>query len=66
MYTLKNRITRLEAMTNKKSGVVVVSGKSEAEHESAIADLIANGAAQERDLFVCLMRFGRGDDARQF
>jgi hypothetical protein len=38
--------------------VVVVSGHSDAEHESAIADLIAKGAAQEHDMFVCLMRFG--------
>jgi hypothetical protein len=58
MYTLKNRITRLETMTNKKPGVVVVSGHSDAEHERAIADLIANGAAHECDLIVCLMRFG--------
>jgi hypothetical protein len=58
MRTLKNRIIRLEAMKNKKRGVVVVSGYSEVEHDRAIAELIANGAAHERDLFVCLMRFG--------
>jgi hypothetical protein len=66
MCTLQNRITRLEAIkTSKKPGVVVISGCSEAEHERAIADLITNGAAHECDLFVCLMRFGKGDDARQ-
>jgi hypothetical protein len=50
--------TRLEAKENKKPGVIVVSGYSEAEYELTIADLIENGAAHERDLFVCLMRFG--------
>jgi hypothetical protein len=64
MHTLKNRITRLEAKTNKKPGVVVVSGYSEVEHERAIADLIANGGAHERDLFVCLMRFGERPHSR--
>jgi hypothetical protein len=38
--------------------VVVVSGYSDAEHERAIAALITKGAAQEHDMFVCLMRFG--------
>jgi hypothetical protein len=62
MRTLENRISRLEAMaTNTKPGLVVVSGYSDAEHEKAIADHIAKGEAQERDLFVCLMRFGEPD-----
>jgi|HubBroStandDraft_2_1064218.scaffolds.fasta_scaffold127670_3 hypothetical protein len=59
MHTLRNRITRLETIvTHKEPRVVVVTGYSEADHDRAIAELIENGAAQERDLFVCLMRFG--------
>jgi hypothetical protein len=57
MRPLSHRIARLEAM--KKTAVVVVSGYSEHEHERAITHLIANGAATDRDLFVCLMRFGK-------
>ena len=53
------RIARLETVApGAKPRVVVVSGYSEADHESAIADLIARGEARKHDLFVCLMRFG--------
>lgn len=61
MRRLEDRIARLEATTiNAKPRVVVVSGYSEAEHEKAIASLIAKGDAQERDLFVCIRKFGEG------
>lgn len=57
MHALSRRVAHLEAIRTKPT-VVVVSGYSEQEHERAIADLIAKGCARERDLFVCLMRFG--------
>jgi hypothetical protein len=56
MRPLSRRVARLEAV--KKTAVVVVSGYSEQDHDRAIADLIAKGSATDRDLFVCLMRFG--------
>ena len=59
MRSLGTRIARLETVApGAKPRVVVVSGYSEADHEKAIADLIAKGEARKRDLFVCLRRFG--------
>jgi methylmalonyl-CoA mutase cobalamin-binding subunit len=61
MGLIGRRLARLEAIKTK-AAVVVVSGYSAQEHERAIAELIAKGNARERDLFVCLMRFGEQHD----
>ena len=52
------RLQRLEATSALPSRVVVVHGHSDAEHTAKIEALQARGAASERDLFVCIMRFG--------
>jgi hypothetical protein len=41
-----------------KSQCVVVIGYSDAEHEAKIAALKASGEASERDLIVCVRKFG--------
>jgi hypothetical protein len=52
------RLEKLEAVASPSSRVVVVDGHSDAEHTAKIEALMASGTASERDLFVCIMRFG--------
>jgi hypothetical protein len=57
MSRTRARLERLEAASTQPSRVVVVHGRSDAEHTAQIAALKARGEANERDLFVCIMRF---------
>jgi hypothetical protein len=57
MSRSRARLERLEAISGPSSRVVVVDGHSDAEHRAKVEALITTGAAFERDLFVCIMRF---------
>jgi hypothetical protein len=57
MSRTRTRLEKLEAISSPSARVVVVQGRSDAEHEAEIVALKASGAATERDLFVCIMRF---------
>jgi hypothetical protein len=57
MSRSRMRFAKLEAISAPSARVVVVHGRSDAEHEAAIETLKASGAASDRDLFVCIMRF---------
>jgi len=58
MRSLGTRVARLEATApGSRPRVFVVSGYSEADHETAIADLIAKGEARKHDVFVCLRTY---------
>jgi hypothetical protein len=57
MSRIRARLEKLEAISSPSARVVVVLGRSDAEHEAEIEALKARGAATERDLFVCIMRF---------
>ena len=57
MSRTRMRLEKLEAISAPPSRVVEVHGRSDAEHTAQIAALKASGAATERDLFVCIMRF---------
>jgi hypothetical protein len=57
MSRTKARLEKLEAISAPSARVVVVLGRSDAEHEAEIEALKARGLATERDLFVCITRF---------
>jgi hypothetical protein len=57
MSRTRTRLDKLEAISAPSARVLVVHGYSDAEHEAEIEALKARGAATERDLFVCIMRF---------
>jgi hypothetical protein len=57
MSRTRVRLEKLEATAGPSSRVIVVHGHSDAEHTAKIEALKASGAASERDLFVCIMRF---------
>jgi hypothetical protein len=56
-HGMESRLRKLEAATIPASRVVVVIGRSDAEHDAKIAELRASGGASSRDLFVCITRF---------
>jgi hypothetical protein len=57
MSRTRARLEKLEAISAPSARVVVVHGRSDAEHEAEIEALKARGTATERDLFVCITRF---------
>jgi hypothetical protein len=57
MSRTRARLEKLEAISAPSARVVVVVGRSDAEHEAEIEALKARRAATERDLFVCIRRF---------
>ena len=57
MTKLETRLRRLEAEQTPRR-VVVVTGHSDAEHSAKIEALKAAGEASDRDLFICIMKFG--------
>ena len=58
MRATDTRLRRLEAATLPRSRMVVVDGYSDAEHDEKIAALKAKGEASDRDLIICIRRFG--------
>jgi len=57
MTKLETRLRRLEAEQTPRR-VVVVTGRSDAEHSAKIEALIASSEASEPDLFICIAKFG--------
>jgi hypothetical protein len=57
MSRTRARLEKLEATSAPSSRVVVVHGHSDAEQRAKVEALKASGAATDRDLFVCIMRF---------
>ena len=57
MRAIATRLRKLEDAITPPSRVVVVEGRSDAEHAAKIEALKASGAATSRDLFICIMRF---------
>jgi len=52
-----HRLRKLEKWATG-SRLIVIEGRSDAEHSAAIETMKARGDATEHDLFVCLVRFG--------
>ena len=57
LQAIRRRLDRIEAARTPPQRVVTVVGRSEAEHQAKIAELIAAGAAAKHDLFVCIRKF---------
>ena len=58
MRATQARLRRLEEAIAPKARVVVIEGYSEAEHRAKIAALKASGETGERDVIICLRKFG--------
>ena len=52
-----SRLSRLEAARDQH-GVFVVHGRSSADHDARIAELIDAGCATPNSLFVCIKKYG--------
>jgi hypothetical protein len=62
MSRTRARLEKLEAAIAPRSGVVVVTGYSDAEHEAKIAELRAKGELEGCNLIVCIRKFFPPDE----